>query len=184
MHHTYLSGFQSSQDMRKNFAEKMPTVPTKVTCAINHLYDFSRFKDAIYILYIVSNAFASFGVDIPFIFLYDFSVDKGVDENDAKWLGSIIGIASTVGRVLCGVVADRRWVNKLFVYSIALTVMGTATALCTLSSSYSSLVVFSSVFGLFHGELAVSSHFNSKRFCKQKYLKHIPTESNKNVIFS
>ena len=89
---------------------------------------------------------------MPFIFLTDRAVDEGISKEQAKWLVSVVGISNTVGRVLFGFMADRKGVNRLFLYNTALTICGVATALCPLCSNYPLLVVYACVFGLFIGK--------------------------------
>ena len=50
--------------------------------------------------------------------------ELGIGKEDAKYLLSIVGIANTVGRVVLGYVADRPWVNRLYLYNISLAICG------------------------------------------------------------
>ena len=114
--------------------------------------DFSLLKDAIFLMFVISNFCTSIGFNMPFIFLTDRAVDEGISEEQAKWLVSIIGISNTVGRVLFGFMADKKGVNRLLLYNSALTICGVATALCPLCFNYPLLVVYACVFGLFIGK--------------------------------
>jgi predicted MFS family arabinose efflux permease len=48
----------------------------------------------------------------------------GLDEKDASYLLSIVGIANTVGRIVLGFLSDKEWVNRLYLYNIALATCG------------------------------------------------------------
>lgn len=133
---------------------------TKVCCcsisdsifmSLKQMCDFSLLKDTIFLMFVVSNFCTSIGFNMPFIFLTDRAVDEGISEGQAKWLVSIVGISNTVGRVLFGFMADRKGVNRLFLYNTALLICGVATALCPLCSTFPLLVVYACVFGLFIG---------------------------------
>ena len=55
--------------------------------------------------------------------------DRAVNEleigkEDAKYLLSIVGIANTIGRVVLGFIADRPWVNRLYLYNTSLAICG------------------------------------------------------------
>jgi len=48
----------------------------------------------------------------------------GLDEKDASYLLSIVGIANTIGRIVLGFLSDKEWVNRLYLYNIALATCG------------------------------------------------------------
>lgn len=127
------------------------TISDSVYMSVKQMCDFSLLKDVIFLMFVVSNFCTSIGFNMPFIFLTDRAVDEGISKEQAKWLVSIVGISNTVGRVLFGFMADRKGVNRLFLYNTALTICGVATALCPLCSNYPLLVVYACVFGLFIG---------------------------------
>jgi MCP family monocarboxylic acid transporter-like MFS transporter 14 len=43
---------------------------------------------------------------------------------DAGFLLSIVGISNTLSRVVLGYISDKPWVNRLYLYNIALTICG------------------------------------------------------------
>ncbi|XP_053395178.1 monocarboxylate transporter 12-B-like isoform X1 [Mercenaria mercenaria] len=113
--------------------------------------NFSPQKNLIFIMYLISNVFASLSLNVPFVFLYGHAIDQGIDTESAKWLGSIIGIANTFGRILSGLIADKFKINRLLLFNTTLTICGIATTLCPLCFNFTSLVLFSCVFGLSFG---------------------------------
>ncbi|XP_045199403.2 monocarboxylate transporter 12-like [Mercenaria mercenaria] len=126
-------------------------IPADMYYSLKNMCDLSLLKDLIFLMFVISNFCTSIGFNMPFIFLTDRAVDEGISEESAKWLVSAIGISNTVGRVLFGFLADRQGVNRLMLYNTALTICGVATALCPLAYTYSLLVVYACVFGLFIG---------------------------------
>ncbi|XP_060597365.1 monocarboxylate transporter 12-like [Ruditapes philippinarum] len=113
--------------------------------------NLSQFKNVMFIFYLISNVLISFSLLIPFIFLYDRAIEMGIDTASAKWLGAIIGITNTVGRVFSGILADKLKINKIMLFSSAIIVVGVSTAICPLCTNFTWLVAFSCVFGLSYG---------------------------------
>nr|CAI5834275.1 unnamed protein product [Callosobruchus analis] len=72
----------------------------------------------------------------------------GMEKAMAVWLVSSIGIANTVGRVLCGVLSSIPGVNALFVTNVALTIGGIATMFSGFSMSEGYQFFYTVVFGL------------------------------------
>jgi hypothetical protein len=73
---------------------------------------------------------------------------KGIDPNSASYLLSIIGITNTIGRVVCGYVADFPNVNALLMNNICLVVSTVAVASTPFCSSYAAYIVMSIFFGI------------------------------------
>ena len=65
---------------------------------------------------------------------------------------SIIGIASTVGRLVFGYLSDHSFVNRLWLYSGSLTVCGIATMFSSMARSYSLMTVYCTIFGITCGK--------------------------------
>jgi len=47
-----------------------------------------------------------------------------IDEGSLGLLLSIVGISNTFSRVALGYLSDKRWVNRLYLYNIALALCG------------------------------------------------------------
>ena len=60
---------------------------------------------------------------------------------------SIIGIANTIARVLCGWISDQPWADCLIINNVALIMGGVATILCPFCFNYGLLATYSAVFG-------------------------------------
>lgn len=87
------------------------------------------------------------GFFVPFIFLPDHAIEMGLTSQQGAFLISIIGIANTVARVLCGFVSDLKWVDCLLLNNLALIMAGGSTILCPLYVNYGLLAAYSVVFG-------------------------------------
>ena len=76
----------------------------------------------------------------------------GIPKEDAKYLLSIVGIANTIGRIVLGFVADRPWVNRLYLYNTSLAICGLSMALSNFWTSYTGQAIFCGVFGMTSGK--------------------------------
>lgn len=112
------------------------------------MLDFKLLKSPSFLLLAIGGAFTMMGFYIPFMYLSGRAVANGIDEATAIWLISTIGIANTVGRVLCGVLSSFPNVNALFVNNAALTLGGLATLFSGFSMSTSYQFTYCVIFGL------------------------------------
>lgn len=56
--------------------------------------------------------------------LQDRARHLGISDKDSSYLLSVVGISNTVSRILLGYISDQPWVNRLYLYNIALTLCG------------------------------------------------------------
>lgn len=112
------------------------------------MLDFSLLKSPSFLILAFGGFFTMMGFYVPFMYLVDRAIVEGIDKNTAVWLVSSIGIANTVGRILCGVLSSFPGVNALFVTNIALTVGGIATIFSGFSLSTEYQFFYTVVFGL------------------------------------
>lgn len=48
----------------------------------------------------------------------------GMSDNMGTMLISVIGIANTLGRIVLGYISDKPWINRLYLYNVALAICG------------------------------------------------------------
>jgi predicted MFS family arabinose efflux permease len=80
--------------------------------------------------------------------IINYGLFQGIDSNSASFLLSIIGITNTIGRVVCGYVADFPWVDALLMNNICLVVSTLAVAATPFCSSYAGYIVMAIFFGI------------------------------------
>jgi len=97
----------------------------------------------------MSGFFAGFGYLTPFVHIVPYAVDQGISAVDAAFLLSIMGGASTVGRILLGLLADKWGVVQ--VLRVCFLGMSLSCIVWPFLFSYPALVVFSFVFGFVGG---------------------------------
>jgi predicted MFS family arabinose efflux permease len=92
------------------------------------------------------STFVYWGLFTPFTFLTQYAISYGMDENLAFYLISIMNVASIVGRILPGFLADKAGafnVQFVFTFIMAISIL----AYWTPSSNNASIITF----GLFYG---------------------------------
>ncbi|MCF6737143.1 MFS transporter [Blastococcus sp. KM273129] len=113
-------------------------------------------------LYLASGLMAV-ALFVPFVHLPGYAVQQGVDRVAAAALVGVIGLASTAGRLLLGVVAAR--VGTLRAFQGCFLTMGLSFALWWLGSGYGVLVVFAVVLGVgYGGFVAIGPAVVAERF--------------------
>lgn len=135
-------------DIREEKEKKCRICPEAVRRTLATMLDFSLLKSPSFLLLAIGGAFTMMGFYIPFMYLSHRATFNGIDPGTAIWLVSAIGIANTVGRVLCGVLSSFPGVNALFVNNAALTVGGAATLFSGFSLSEEFQFTYSVIFGL------------------------------------
>lgn len=133
-------------DEEKQHSCKMCPEAVKRTLAT--MLDFSLLKSPTFLILAFGGFFTMMGFYVPFMFLKDRAQISGMDEDSAVFLVSAIGIANTVGRVLCGVLSSFPGVNALFVTNAALTIGGIATIFSGFSMSREYQFTYTAIFGL------------------------------------
>uniref|UniRef100_A0A453YHT2 Major facilitator superfamily (MFS) profile domain-containing protein n=1 Tax=Anopheles arabiensis TaxID=7173 RepID=A0A453YHT2_ANOAR len=123
-------------------------LPESFKNAIGAMMDVSLLRDPVFMMIGVSNIFGMAGLYVPFVYLVDAAVLDGIEQNSASFLISIIGITNTVGRIVCGYVADFPQVDALFLNNICLVISTVAVALTPFCHSYAAYVAMAIAFGI------------------------------------
>lgn len=79
------------------------------------------------------------------------AIEEGVEPFKATLLIGIMSIASTLGRLIFGKMADHPKVNRLYLYQLSFLMIGISNTLCPVLTTYPGLVIYSILFGFFEG---------------------------------
>jgi len=101
-----------------------------------------------FLLLCLCNLFATQGLYIPYMFLPNLAKAKGVEDDSASFLISIIGLSNTIARVVTGALADLPFVNALVVTTVALGLGGLACVLMISCEEYLHFVLVAVLFGV------------------------------------
>ncbi|KAK0091706.1 hypothetical protein PV326_002801 [Microctonus aethiopoides] len=143
-------------DARDGDIEKAPQqslcpcleLPESFKEALSTMMDMSLLKNPVFLLIGISNIFGMAGLYVPFVYLIDAAVQDKIEKTSASFLISIIGITNTIGRVVCGYVADFPQVDSLLLNNICLLISTIAVAATPLCHTYVSYLIMSIFFGI------------------------------------
>lgn len=128
--------------------DKCTCLPKTVTDILKEMLDFSLMLNFSFFMLFMGNLFACAGFFIPFSYIVDQAVRLGVPSSNAAFLLSIMGISNTIGRVLCGFLADLSCVNTLLLNNAMLILSSIVLFLEPFCVTYTTLVIFAVVYGL------------------------------------
>lgn len=115
--------------------------------ALMDMVDVSYFKNLKFLLFSVSNLLLYTWYDVPYVCMNDNAIEKGVDEDSASYLISLIGILNTVGELMFGIIGDRPWANTTLLYSASIALCGAVISLVPLINYFTGWALVASTFG-------------------------------------
>ena len=124
-------------------------LPRSMTDTINEMLDMSLLKNSVFMMICISNVIGMIGFYVPYVYITDSSIMKGVSPDKAAFLLSVIGITNTIGRLLFGWFADRPGVSALLVNNISIALTGICVFCLPFCSTYTMIAVDCVLFGLF-----------------------------------
>ncbi|KAI2810932.1 Mct1p [Blomia tropicalis] len=115
----------------------------------SEMIDLSLMRNYIFLIFSISNFLTSVGYHIPFIYLKDRIVELNVAlPEEAGFFTAIIGVASTISRLVFGYLADHSFVNRLWLYIISVTFCGLVIMANSFITSYQLMAIFCTLFGV------------------------------------
>lgn len=116
-----------------------------------NFYIGAAFRKPTYILLVSSFFFVFVGMFTPIFYLAVYAVQKGVDVTLASYLLAILNGASTFGRVIPGLFADK--FGRLNVFGMGGIITGIIILCWTTAESTAGMVVYAVFFGFWSGTL-------------------------------
>lgn len=111
----------------------------------------SAFKKATYSLLVMSCFCVFLGMFTPIFYLAVYAVQKGMDATLASYLLAILNGASTFGRIIPGVLADK--FGRLNIFGLGGIITGIVILCWTTAESTAGLVVYAVFFGFWSGTI-------------------------------
>ena len=124
-------------------------VKSRLPPRATNFFIWSAFKQANYVLLIISTFFMFFGMFTPLFFMPTYAVMRGMNATLASYLVAILNGASTFGRIIPGVLADK--FGRLNMMAAAGIVNGTVIFCMNKAETTAALIVYSIVFGFTSG---------------------------------
>lgn len=139
----------TQNDIDEEAENRCTLCPEAVKRTLATMLDFSLLKSPTFNILAISGTLIMLGFYVPFVYVKDRATNEyKMSDNVAIYLLSAIGIANTIGRVLCGVITSLPGVNTLLVNNIAISLGGLATLASGLSSGTGYQFTYAVVFGL------------------------------------
>lgn len=105
----------------------------------------------------------SLGAFPPVLFIEDVAQSEGLIEDVSIIpLVSIGAIATCIGKLALGVLADFRWINSIYLYAFTMFAGGMALLLIPITKSYMGLQILTAILGFFSGNWSLTSYITTK----------------------
>ncbi|KAH9507596.1 hypothetical protein Btru_051540 [Bulinus truncatus] len=137
----------SLEKMEKEMSRKSSLL-WKFWTILCEMVDIKLLINPIFALLVASTFLTLLAFYIPYFYLPRKGKEIGMSEERANFLISIIGITNTLGRIVCGWLADRPYVSPLLMNNFALLTAGTVVLLCPFATGEVFLAVLSAMLGL------------------------------------
>ncbi|KAF4945717.1 hypothetical protein FGADI_11720 [Fusarium gaditjirri] len=124
-----------------------PRLPSRKTS----FFLIEPFKNPLYLLVIASLFFLFIGMFAPLFFIPTYAVSRGVNPTLASYLLAITNAASTFGRIIPGVLADKY--GRLNMYSLGGLCTGVVILCMNEAKTTAALVIYALVFGFCSGTI-------------------------------
>lgn len=125
------------------------TVRSRLPPRTTNFFIPTAFKDATFVCLIASIFFMFLGMFTPLFYLPTYAVTRGMDAVLASYMLAILNAASTFGRIIPGILADK--FGRLNMLSVAGIVNGVVIFCMNKAENNASLIVYSVVFGFTSG---------------------------------
>lgn len=121
------------------------------------------FKNRVFSALFIAILLFDIGGFPPSLLMEDVARSSNVKEEEFFMpLISIIGIMTTVGKLLLGILADFKWINTLYLYVVTLLIMGLALCAIPFAKSYVTLAILSAILGFFTGNWSIFPYVTTK----------------------
>ncbi|XP_055695069.1 monocarboxylate transporter 10 isoform X1 [Lutzomyia longipalpis] len=128
---------------------RMRTEPSS-PAARKSLINVDNWKKKRYVIWALSIPVALFGYFVPYVHMSKF-ITVAFAGNDINLPVMCLGIASGVGRLVFGFIADLPRINRILLQQVSFCFIGIMTMFLPITSSYPLLLVFVLAMGLFDG---------------------------------
>jgi MFS family permease len=112
---------------------------------------WAAFKNARFLLFVAALFFMFLGMMTPLFYIPTYAVSRGVDPTLASYLLAILNAASTFGRIIPGVLADKY--GRLNTYTLGGLVTGIVILCMNAAKSTAALIVYSLAIGFSSGTI-------------------------------
>lgn len=115
---------------------------------IRSIFDLSLFRHVRFMLFLFSTSFAMVSFANVTIYLIPRAEEHGISRDKAALFLTVAGGCDIIGRLILGVVSDVKKIGPHRVMVVGLLVMGVATLLLPLATTFNTMTVYVVLFGL------------------------------------
>ncbi|XP_013404721.1 monocarboxylate transporter 14-like [Lingula anatina] len=123
----------------------------KTRKCFKNMFHISLLRRADVVVWLVCHLIIQVGLVVPHTYIPDIAVGMGIEVNNAAFLVSIVGITSTVSRVVMGVIADFRCVNRRYMLGTNVMIAGVMVAILPFMKEYGVIATVCTFYGLSFG---------------------------------
>ena len=136
------------------------TIKARLPSRKSTFWILAVFQEKIFILLVLSLFFIFMGMWTPLFYIPSYAVQRGMSPALAGYLLAIINAASTFGRIIPGVLADKY--GRLNVYSLGGIITGIVVFCMNSAKTNAALIVYSIIFGFASGTIisGISASFS------------------------
>lgn len=127
------------------------TVTARLPPRTTAFFISAAFKQPLFVLLIFAMFLMILGMFTPLFFIPSYAVSRGMDPTLASYLIAITNGASTFGRIIPGILADR--FGRINAFGIGGLVTGVVVCCMNEVKSNAALIVFSAIFGFWSGTI-------------------------------
>lgn len=143
-------------DVNKDLIDGKPKTKPTFFQTINKFLDFSLFTHRGFLIYLSGHTIMFFGLFAPLVFLSNYAKSKGISNESAAFLLSILAFVDMVARPSMGLIANTKRVRPKIQYffSVAVLYNGVCHLLAPLSTNYLGFAIYAAFFGFAFGWLS------------------------------
>ncbi|XP_015912580.1 monocarboxylate transporter 9 isoform X2 [Parasteatoda tepidariorum] len=134
---------------RPKFCPSFIKLPKSMTDTLYEMLDISLLQNKVFLMICMSNVIGMIGFYVPYVYITDSCITKGIPAEKAAFVLSMIGITNTIGRLLFGWIADRPGVSSLLVNNVTIVLTGICVFCIPFCNDYTTIVIDCVLFGLF-----------------------------------
>ncbi|CAH1784867.1 unnamed protein product [Owenia fusiformis] len=130
--------------------ERCPMDDIETSAPQNNVFDIKVLTNLNFLFMCLSSFLYCFGHSIVYVHFGEYAITRGIKENQATFLFSVIGISNLIGKLIYGSISTVKHpcANIILMFAISLTSSGLLTMTIPFQTGYPLLVIFSVVFGV------------------------------------
>ena len=111
------------------------------------------FINAGYIAFAISWAIMMLPFLVPFLYLPDVALDRGVTKQEAAFIASSMGIGSMAGRAGFGFLGDIKWLETTIMHIVPITLFGALSLVFSFVHGFTNFLLLAIFIGMLSGKI-------------------------------